>query len=133
MNKEEESEGEWIGEAGIIFPSYIVGPYRPEPFEVAVYKTQTGGFACHNREIEGEFSPRSDEIEDRLIEWFTGPKYNGWCCEGIDEEDALFIESLLADKNYKVDRSKLKDSEEAWVWMLLRDVTPCVLVWTNSD
>jgi len=89
-----------------------------------IYTNQVGGFACLHPEIEGVFVPLSDDsktIEQRLSQHFTGAKWKGHCYKGIDEETADFTDDLLSlnflTKRLKVDRDKLKESIEAWIWV----------------
>lgn len=118
------------------------------------YSNQTGGYACLHPLVEGVFVPvHGDEsdMEKRLSEYFTGPKWNGWCCDGIDEETATFVDGVLAQchltKEIKVDRNRLRDSHEAWVYVDYANPTEAdwrseisgfgtckaVLTWENSD
>jgi hypothetical protein len=119
------------------------------------YSNQTGGHACYHPTVEGVFIPLGAEDVDQekdLCEYFTGPKWAGWCCEGIDEETAAFIDSILAKshltKHITVDRTHLTNSHEAWVHVDFRNTQPygyggvevsgfgvCkgVLTWENSD
>jgi hypothetical protein len=125
-------------------------------FRSGVYfSNQTGGYACYHPMEEGVFVPLREEEpnqEKELQGYFTGPKWSGWCCKGIDGETADFIDSVMAKtdltKNIKVDRARLKDSHEAWVFVDFGNTEPygfgdveisgfgvCkgVLTWQNSD
>ena len=118
------------------------------------YSNQSGGYACLHPLAEGVFVPIRDDaldIEKELEDYFTGPKWNGWCCEGIDEETATFIDGVLTKcpltMEIKVDRTRLTDSHEAWVYVdygnpqeanwssEISGFGPCkaVLTWENSD
>ena len=118
------------------------------------YSNQTGGHACLHPLVEGVFIPiRADELdlEKELAEHFTGSKWQGWCCDGIDEETAIFIDGLLAQchltRGTRVDRNRLRDSHEAWVYVEYRNpaeadwrseisgfgAREAVLTWENSD
>ena len=88
------------------------------------YSNQTGGYACYHPMEEGVFIPLGKESVDQekeLCDYFTGAKWAGWCCEGIDEETAGFIEALMAKshltQSITVDRTRLQDSQEAWVYV----------------
>ncbi|EQA72902.1 DUF6210 family protein [Leptospira noguchii] len=85
-----------------------------------IYSNQTGGYACLQPEVEGFLVPLEDlenKIQQSLQEYFTGPKWRSWC---HDEETADFIDSLLKPFYYlKVNRSKLLQSHEAWIYMEL--------------
>ena len=124
-----------------------VGLIIPWPTGV-IYQGQVGGHYCLPFREEGVFVPlETERIEEskQLQEYFTGPKWRGWCGEGIDEETAAFVDRTLArlrlDGFIKVDRSRLKESVEAWVYVdvpedpYLDGLTPCkaVLTWPNSD
>lgn len=119
------------------------------------YSNQTGGYACLHPMVEGIFVPLGDEMADqekKLCDYFTGPKWAGWCCDGIDGETADFIDALMSKtgstRGISVDRSRMRDSHEAWVYVDLRcsEEQPCwkvevsgfgickgVLTWENSD
>jgi hypothetical protein len=104
-------------------------------------------------EVEGVFVPfDAEESWLRLSAHFEGPKYRGsGAMRGLDDEDAIFIESVLRegriDVPLVVDRSHLKDSHEAWVHVLIQgeaELLPLasgfgpyprqgVLTWPNSD
>ena len=91
---------------------------------------QTGGTSCLHPEIEGVYVPLrndySDETrefmspENELSDYFTGSKHAGaGATSGIDEDDAHFIESVLARVKLhppvSVDRRRLRKSHEAWI------------------
>lgn len=116
------------------------------------YSNQAGGYACLQPFEEGFYAPLHNsafQLEDELNKYFTGKKWQGWCYQEIDDEDADFIDKLL-EKSYttkflKVDRTKLKKSFEAWIYVngtLPNEEYPIisgfesfegVLVWENSD
>lgn len=119
------------------------------------FSNQTGGYACYHPIVEGVFIPLGEEAsnqEKELQGHFTGHKWAGWCCDGIDGETADFIDSVMAKsdltKDVTVDRARLKESHEAWVHVDFRNTEPygfgsvevsgfgiCkgVLTWENSD
>lgn len=119
----------------------------------ARYTNQTCGACCAQPEMEGVFVPfDAEESWLRLNAYFEGPKYRGsGAMQGIDEEDADLIESVLRDGRLgvplAVDRSRLKESHEAWVHVLILAEDgpiptvagfgpyprPGVLTWPNSD
>jgi hypothetical protein len=129
-----------------------------------IYSNQTGGTSCLHPELEGVFIPlRNDCVQESreflspehvLFAYFGGPKWRGTgATKGIDSEDADFIDQLLA--KYRLahcittDRSRLRDSQEAWVWVQVtsdEDVPELgafvgfapyprsgVLTWQNTD
>ncbi|WP_437599320.1 DUF6210 family protein [Sorangium sp. So ce590] len=118
-----------------------------------LYTNQTCGVCCTHPELEGVFVPfDAEESRLQLDAHFEGPKYRGTgAMHGIDEEDAVFIESVLRDGRIEVplvvDRSHLKKSHEAWVHVLIEAETAPfstvsgfgpyprrgVLTWPNSD
>lgn len=115
-----------------------------------VYRNQTGGHASLQSEAEGYLVPFAGEVGDkceRLLSHFTGPKWGGWCSERIDEETADEIDSVLAEMpgrdQITVDRTKLSQSCEAWVYVriigpllaLVEHAAPseAILTWPNSD
>jgi hypothetical protein len=92
------------------------------------YSNQAGGHSCLQPEAEGVFVPLHDEAteqEKMLYSHFTGPKWGGWCNQYIDDETADFIDNLLElshhTKILKVDRQRLQDSYESWVYVQIWD------------
>lgn len=127
MNDAEELEG-----AGIL-QLMLVGK---------TYTHQSGGYACKHPTARGkireEFPSWPDHwISDALADYFTGEKWGGWCDRGIEEADAVVIDSLLtvAGKGeWKVDRDMLKESMEAWVYLKNDEIgLDGILFWENSD
>jgi Family of unknown function (DUF6210) len=124
-----------------------------------VYSNQTGGTSCLQPELEGCWVPfrtiypitGKNQPDKILTDHFCGPKWRGnGATSGIDNEEADIIDSLLEDCRFsgvvKVDRSKLKDSHEAWVFLQILADDPeetfsgfnpypraAVLTWPNSD
>lgn len=122
------------------------------------------GTACLAPELEGAFLPLRNDCsskdrkflspEHELAEHFVGPKWRGTgAISGIDEADADVIDAIV--KKYelnnflKVDRTRLSDSHEAWVYVEILGSEgdtqtslcsgfepyprPGVLTWCNSD
>lgn len=115
-----------------------------------VYRTQSGGHSCYQTKAEGYVVPLAGEQHDilvRLHEHFTGPKWGGWCSNGIDDETADFLENILVKlahrENISVARARFVDSWESWVHVringasnaLIENATPtsAILTWPNSD
>ncbi len=115
-----------------------------------VYQNQTGGHACLPSRQEGYLIPFAGDVSEkcaRLLAYFTGPKWGGWCSEQIDEETADFVDRVLADmpgrNEIVVDRTRLDASWEAWVHVrivgpllsLIEHAAPeeAILTWPNSD
>ncbi len=131
----------------LLYELFGVGLIIPWPSGV-IYQGQVGGHYCLPFREEGVFVPLETERFEQASElhkYFTGPKWGGWCGEGIDEETAAFIDRTLAplrfDEFIRVDRSRLQESVEAWVYVdvpkepYLSGLTPCkaILTWQNSD
>jgi hypothetical protein len=139
--------------------------------------SNAGGAACHTPAAQGfpvalvEIPRPKDwnwsdvhnwhwvggQQEKQLLEYFIGPKWGpGGCYGGIDDETADAIEKIMRQSeltaSLRVDRTKLKESEEAWVYMKLEsypqhikqqldefcaDLPPlpasAILTWRNSD
>lgn len=123
---------------------------------------QTGGTSCLHPKVEGVFVPLRNDCElpgerllspeTELVAYFEGPKHMGaGATQGLNEDDADFIMRVLSkwrlDATIVVDRSRLLDSHEAWVHVViignddkdfpLFDFAPYprrgVLTWSNSD
>jgi hypothetical protein len=127
-----------------------------------LYSNQTGGHACLQPTLEGAFVPLCDggrvpagppDPEARLLGYFLGDKHQGTgALRGLDLEDAEFIDETLNRASFshsiRVDRRRLADSHEAWVWVIVRELESetgglfegfgdeprsGVLTWGNSD
>jgi hypothetical protein len=127
------------------------------------YSNQTGGTSCLAPTLEGVFVPLRNDCampsrellspENTLVTYFEGPKWQGTgATQGIDADDADFIERLLLEYRLSnciiVDRSRLRDSHEAWIHVLVTaeedSIAPVffgftpyprhgVLTWANTD
>jgi len=127
------------------------------------YATQTGGFACLQSWAEGILLPLGPRGQERLDERFGEgrTKYDGYCWNGIDADDADWLDFVLTHLEpghnwgplITVDRSRLADSWEAWVHVRIgphpeREPAPpggdswpfhgipaqeAILTWENSD
>jgi Family of unknown function (DUF6210) len=103
-----------------------------------VYSNQTGGTLCSHPELEGVVVPLRNDIdetgrllspENELYKYFEGPKYCGTgATDGLDLEDVSFIESVLEKYRLSsfisIDRSRLADSHEAWVYVKVEREEP---------
>lgn len=89
---------------------------------------QTGGTSCLYREMEGVFVPFYNECPQpqndlkELSAYFEGPPHHGTgATNGLTNEDAAFLDRLFTkygfDQFMRLDRSRLKDSHEAWVFV----------------
>ena len=125
------------------------------------YSNQAGGTTCLQPREEGVLVPIGNDVavpslrlmslENQLEKYFVGPPHHGTgACRGLSEEDADRLDELFASSNafrgIRVDRSRLADSVEAWVFVAI-DADNCVpfdslgpaypdhgvLTWTNSD
>ena len=123
-----------------------------------LYSNQTGGTACRHPRAEGVFVPIRNDValdgaligpEAALQDYFADGKYERTgAVGGIDSDDVKFIDTLL-DKwrlsdVLSVDVSRLSESEEAWVPVLIAKDEGIfsgfgpyprrgILTWTNSD
>jgi hypothetical protein len=119
-----------------------------------LYSNQTGGHGCLHPEVEGvcvPLFPEGARLEEKLGDFFTGPKWQGWCSEGIDSETADYIDTALEEsdrtKEMTVNRTRLNDSHEAWIHLNIPDSKTAhelsifrgfnqrnaILTWSNSD
>ena len=101
----------------------------PDAIEVS---NQVGGHACHHRVATGlvYFKTTFEGLEEHFEA--TLGEYGGWCCDGISEKTADFLDQNLKHRAFKVDRSKLKDCQEAWIFGFYEG-DPAILTWGNSD
>jgi hypothetical protein len=115
--------------------------------------------------VEGVYIPPRNDVsheEHRLLgpgndlfAYFEGPKHQGTgATSGLDAEDADFIDAILRSNalsdSISVDRTRLRESHEAWVHVLVHreeenqhDLKifcglgpyprPGILTWTNTD
>lgn len=128
-----------------------------------MYTNQTGGTTCLQPELQGIFVPLRNECtekelalispENDLWDYFTNGKWAGTgATSGLHMEDADFIDALLTRvrlfPSICVDRGRLTESHEAWVFVSITDnelgdlpifsgFAPYprtgVLTWQNSD
>lgn len=117
-----------------------------------VYQNQVGGHACLQRQLEGAYAPLDGELtslEDTLVRHFAAPRAS----RALQAQDADLIDAALdrahpIGRQVRVDRARLGDSCEAWVWVEVRAPTAGdrfpllqfagerlsgVLTWANSD
>lgn len=116
------------------------------------YEHQCGGLACRHNTLEGFLVPleESAQMAEALSAYFyDGPKYQGHCYDGFDEDDARFVDALIAAGGSawaRVDRQRLADCCEAWVFLKIEAGYICVpycygsdpgttvvMIWENSD
>lgn len=85
-------------------------------------------------------------LSPALEAYSVGPKWRGWNASSIDAEDADVIDALLdahaRSWHVRVDRRRLRDSHEAWVFVHLETGSEhhdlpwpleAILTWSNSD
>jgi Family of unknown function (DUF6210) len=113
-----------------------------------IYTNQTGGIECWHPEVEGFLVPLRTHLGLRELNALRSLCSD--CDDGIDSETADELESVLAGfgfKGIRVDRSKLTESWESWIHVILSgelglDVPlegprperlEAVLTWPNSD
>ena len=121
------------------------------------FGNQAGGLACKQPSAEGIFVPISafglffyqrEKLFSLLYSYFASPegKYKMCCSNGIDEEDADYLDKIFEHMNlpFVVDRSRLDEAMEAWLPILILKGTEygfkwnkypikAILVWENSD
>lgn len=120
------------------------------------FTNQVGGYLCNQPEVTGHgylllgTGDRTGGVEDALITHFTAEPYRGYCGSGeegftgITTNTVHFIDSILVGLArqedlpligaFRVDQSRLKDCQEAWIY--LHDALHqrhAILTWLNSD
>lgn len=120
-----------------------------------IYSNQTGGYLCSHPELEGIFIPITDNFthpQQPGLEnyFFFEEKYGGHCYMGIDADDADYLDQVfdqLGLPNVRVDRERLSNCMEAWIYITFSESTEHwstalfsgfgsgwgVFTWENSD
>jgi hypothetical protein len=93
-----------------------------------LYSNQAGGTCCLQPQEEGFFLPLHDESrgqEQMLLDYFRKPGAPSAAPEGLDSKTADFVDEVLfvseTTRFLKVDRMRLRDSVEAWVYVEVSD------------
>lgn len=112
-----------------------------------IYSNQTGGTSCMQPQLEGVFIPLGNDVavqgnellsaENELTRYFEGPKHEGTGArDGLDGDDADSIDQAMGrtfDRSWvAVDREKLGESMEAWVWVQCRITVTVYLDYGDS-
>lgn len=115
-----------------------------------IYSNQTGGHACLQPEMEGVFLPLdTDHLPENYndgnmyaLESLEWRGHRGMTPELADQVDAILTRHNFSE-GILVDRTKLEESHEAWVYVTLAPSEwsvyqgPAgkegVLTWVNSD
>jgi hypothetical protein len=97
-----------------------------------VYANQAGGKICLHMELEGVFIPVGNDVdlegrllspEVRLSEHFLCTYFSNANPNGLTKADAEAIEAALHQnlllRNVTVDLSRLQESHEAWVYVVI--------------
>ncbi len=109
---------------------------------------QTGGTSCLHPKVEGIYLPLHNDYTHKehqflspeidLSQYFEGPKHNGTgATSGLDQEDVKVITEILT--KYKlghileINKSKLKESHEAWVHIWLKPEKNNIPLWTGFE
>lgn len=95
-----------------------------------IYEGQTGGEATLRQAAQGALVPLSREPVDhmpRLREIFEDAPWFGACHAGIDEATAAALDvifrALPGHSGISVDRARLSESHESWVYVRLGEPT----------
>lgn len=114
-----------------------------------VYFNQTGGTACFHSEMEGYFVPFNFDCDpydfESSLEYKLSQLFKN--SESVSTELAESIDKLLQNNSetngISVDITKLEDSMESWVYVIIRSTESnpisCenemkgILTWSNSD
>lgn len=130
-----------------------IGFVIPYPSGIEYYNV-AGGLLCAQPSMEGFFLPfegkQTTKLAQEILNYFLGPPWSGHCYSGLKESDADYLDSLFEKYEdtksirLNVDRSKLKDSMEAWIHVKFElgshkdlicgiDVNGGILTCPNSD
>lgn len=110
-----------------------------------IYEQQMGGLSCSTGELEGVFVPVGNDlspdghllsVEIALREHFAAPPhFKQGAVHGLSEADATAIEVALHKNlllsNVTVDRSRLNESFESWVQVLIEAPDPPFSIFTG--
>ncbi len=133
--------GDYDLDAEDALDNYVVVLIREEAGGTR-YSNQSGGYSCAQPVVRGEHACQlphgeaGETVSDMLMAYFTQMPHRGWCCEGISESDARFVDAamtVLDLAKWGVDRRRLADSMEAWVWVVDANGNTGVFCWENSD
>jgi hypothetical protein len=112
------------------------------------YTNQVAGYGCEHPEIEGVFVPLFDGVGHPAL-YAIGQHFRGdW--HPLTKRDADILDGILHRNGLAfltVERTKLSESREAWVWVAIHDDIDSefgpriqgfgsqqgVLTWQNSD
>lgn len=99
-----------------------------------LYTNQSGGTHCLHPKACGRMLVPSVIPVDSLarIENLLYDEGRNLSESHINGIDAILAENPLL-KDFKVDRSRLADSMEAWIYATYKEIHPCVIVTENSD
>jgi hypothetical protein len=111
------------------------------------YEVAAGGHAHICVSAEGAFVPLHGSI-DVLSDFFRGPNWKCWCCDGIDDLTADFLDNLFrtsfdGELNFlTVDRARMKESQHSWIYanvgeeteIISKSLSRCrgILTWDNE-
>jgi hypothetical protein len=114
-----------------------------------LYTNQVGGHGCFHPEIEGVFFPLQTDVNRYELNTLEQHFRGSW--DALNEFEANLVDTVLHRSSrdlswISVDRSRLKDSFEAWVYVKLNpkkthmhesligfDDSLGILTWPNSD
>ncbi len=129
----------------------------PHPSGI-VYSNQAGGQACLQPQVEGFLVPIANDVGLAPLYGFRSPENDllryfkklQWCGAPLTVRDAEEIEAIMHSlplwAGLRVDRDRLSESIEAWVFVTITDCgtnpilvdgiaypVRAILTWTNSD
>lgn len=96
-----------------------------------LFTNQCGGYACNHPEARGFLVP-ANHLLGRVYFHFEETLLSH-CDSGISHPIADLLDTLLDTHDLLVDRERLADCQEAWVYVKLPDGRKAVLTWENSD
>ena len=132
------------GKTVCLYGLSVLGLILEDASSDVTYFNQTTGFSCHQRKTKGVFVFVDDDVKElyNVIALYMTNK------EKLSVEDADFLDTAFTSsygaKHLSVDRTKLGESGEAWIYVKIDphvengsyagfSAETGILTWDNSD